>query len=91
MASSQNGEQVWMWIGQTQKSYYSEKFCEIDRKAPVQEYFTTQKMKFSIKEFFYQCDRIYRKLRIRWHLLKKSSMENFILFFFIFFAVTKTK
>ena len=39
---------------------------------------TTQKMKFSIKEFFSKCDQIRRKLRIWSHLLKKSLMENFI-------------
>ena len=35
-------------------------------------------MKFSIKDFFSNCDHILRKLRIKLHLLKKSSMENFI-------------
>ena len=40
--------------------------------------YTTQKMKFSIKDFFRKCDRIRRKLRIWSHLLKKSLMENFI-------------
>ena len=35
-------------------------------------------MKFSIKDFFSKCDQIRRKLRIWSHLLKKSSMENFI-------------
>ena len=39
---------------------------------------TAQKMKFSIKDFFRKCDQIRRKLRIWSHLLKKSSMENFI-------------
>ena len=39
---------------------------------------TTQKMKFSIKDFFSKCDQIRRKLRISSHLLKKSLMENFI-------------
>ena len=40
--------------------------------------FTTQKMKFPIKDFFSTCDQICRKLRIWSHLLKKSLMENFI-------------
>ena len=40
--------------------------------------FTTQKMKFSIKDFFSKCDQIRRKLRIWSHLLKKSLMKNFI-------------
>ena len=38
---------------------------------------TTQKMKFSIKDFFSKCDPIRRKLRIGSHLLEKSLMENF--------------
>ena len=43
-----------------------------------QTYYTAQKMKFSIKDFFSKCDQILRKLRIWSHLLKKSLMENFI-------------
>ena len=39
---------------------------------------TAEKMKFSIKDFFSRCDRIRRKLQIRSHLLKKSSIGNFI-------------
>ena len=41
---------------------------------------TAQKMKFSIKDFFFsKCEQIRRKLRIRSHLImKKSLMENFI-------------
>ena len=39
---------------------------------------TAQKMKFSIKDFFYKCDEIRRKPRIWSHLLKKSLMENSI-------------
>ena len=35
-------------------------------------------MKFSIKDFFGKCDQIRRKLRIWYHLLKKSLMENII-------------
>ena len=46
---------------------------------------TTQKMKFSIKDFFSECDQIRRKLRIWSHLLKKSFMANFI-----FCAVNKS-
>ena len=33
---------------------------------------TAQKLKFSIKDFFSNCDQICRKLRIWSHLLKKS-------------------
>ena len=39
--------------------------------------YTIQKMKFSIKDFFSNCDQIRRKLRIWSHLLKKSLMENY--------------
>ena len=41
-------------------------------------YVTTQKMKFSVKDFFSKCDQIRNLLRIWSHLLKKSLMENFI-------------
>ena len=37
-------------------------------------------MKFSMKDFFSNCDQIHRKQRIWSHLLKKSLMENFISF-----------
>ena len=39
---------------------------------------TAQKMKFSIKDFFINCEQIRRKLLIWSHLLEKSLMENFI-------------
>ena len=39
---------------------------------------TSQKMKFSTKDFFSKCDQIRRNLRIWSHLLKKSLVENFI-------------
>ena len=42
------------------------------------DYFTTQKMKFSIKDFFSKCVQIRIFLRIWSHLLKKSLMKNFI-------------
>ena len=35
-------------------------------------YYTAQKMKFFINDFFSECDQIRRKLRIWSHLLKKS-------------------
>ena len=47
--------------------------------------YTTQKLKFSFKDFLSKCDQIRRKLRIWSHLLRKSLMENFI-----FHAVTFT-
>ena len=37
---------------------------------------TSQKMKFSIKDFFSKCNQICRKLRIWSHLLKKSLMKT---------------
>ena len=40
--------------------------------------FTAQKMKFSIKDFFSKFYQFRRKPQIWSHLLKKSSMENFI-------------
>ena len=41
-------------------------------------FYTAQKMRFSIKDFFSKCDQIRSFLRIWSHLLKKSLMENFI-------------
>ena len=37
-----------------------------------------KKIKFSIKDFFNNCDQIRNCLRMWYHLLKKSLMENFI-------------
>ena len=39
---------------------------------------TTQKMKFSTKDFFSKCDPIFRNPRILSRLMKKSLIENFI-------------
>ena len=39
---------------------------------------TTQKMKFSIKDFFSKCDQISSFLRVWLHSLKKSLMKNYI-------------
>ena len=41
-------------------------------------FYTAQKMKFSINDFFGKCDQIRSFRRIWSHLLKKSLMENFI-------------
>ena len=41
---------------------------------------TSQKMKFSIKDFLSKCDQIRSFLRIWSHLLKKSLMESFFFF-----------
>ena len=38
----------------------------------------SQKMKFSIKDFFSKCDQIRSFLKIWSHFLKKSLRENFI-------------
>ena len=40
--------------------------------------YTTQKMTFSITDFFSKCNQILRKLRIWSHLLKKPLMKNLI-------------
>ena len=42
------------------------------------DFHTTQKMKFSIKDFFSKYDQIRSYLRISTNLLKESLMENFI-------------
>ena len=47
-------------------------------------FYTAQKMKFSIMDFFSKCDQIRRRLRNWSYLLKKSLMEKFI-----FCAVSK--
>ena len=47
--------------------------------------FTSQKMKFFIKDLFSKCDQIRSFLRIWSHLLKKSLMENFIFFCSVFY------
>ena len=39
---------------------------------------TSQKIKFTIKDFFGKYDQIFRKLWIWLHLQKKSLKENFI-------------
>ena len=42
------------------------------------EFYTAQKMKFSIKNFFSKGDQIRSFMRIWSHLVKKFLMENFI-------------
>ena len=44
--------------------------------------FTTQKMKFSIMDFFSKCDQIRSFLRIWSHLLKKSLIETLSFLFY---------
>ena len=41
-------------------------------------FLATQKIKFSIKDFFSKCDQFQKKIRVWSHLLKKFLMENFI-------------
>ena len=53
-------------------------------------FYTAQKMKFSIKDFFSKCDQIHKKLRIWSHLLKKSLMENCTLFLKSFLFVNSS-
>ena len=48
---------------------------------------TTQKMKFSIKDFFSKCEQIHKKMQIWSHLLKKLLMKNFI---FVQYILKKT-
>ena len=63
------------WWGKRCSSFYLK---YITRKSSKSKNSTSQKMKFSIKNFFSKRDQIGRKLRIWSHLLKKSLMENFI-------------
>ena len=55
--------------------WFSPKNC-LDNQNILQKN-TAQKLKFSVKDFFSNCDDIRRKLLIWTHLLKKSLMENF--------------
>ena len=50
---------------------------EVPECAIIVGLYTTQKMKFSIKDFWSKCDQIRRKLRIWSHLLKKSLIFIF--------------
>ena len=68
------------WIKTTSKFYiyFDDEIFQIFHLLPAPWWYTAQKLKFSIKDFFSNCDQIRRKLRIWLHLLKKSLMENFI-------------
>ena len=48
------------------------------RRKEMSSVLNCKKIKFSIKDFFSECDRIRRKLRIWLNLLKKPLMENLI-------------
>ena len=69
---------AWMktWSGCFYSKNYSENLIKLSITASM--FDTAQKMKFSIKNFISKCDQIRRKWRSWSHLLKKSSMENFI-------------
>ena len=53
-------------------------YLSLLQKKSHRDVLTTQKMKFSIKEFFSKWDQIRKKMQIWSHLLKKFLMENFI-------------
>ena len=48
-------------------------------------------MKFSIKDFFSIYDQTRRRLQIWSHLLKKSLMENLVLYAVLFTEIEKSK
>ena len=50
----------------------------LKQRSPCHFYYTSQKMKFSIQDFFSKCNQIQRKPRIWSQLLKKSLTENFL-------------
>ena len=54
-------------------------------------WYTAQKTKSFIKDFFGKCDQIHRKLRIWSYLLKKSLIESFIFCAVIVFNSSKLK
>ena len=64
--------------------------CRIKIKIAKRFAYATQKMKFSIKDFFSQCDQIRSFLRIWSHVLKKSSMGNVIFLCGYIFKIWKT-
>ena len=78
------GEEAWAWNtwrGSSQKSSRSGGHRLTQNPTHFAEhsiYYTAQKMKFSIEDFFSKWDQIRKNLRIWSHLLKKSLMENFI-------------
>ena len=70
---------AWNHIFQSKNWYYIFKHNEVASQRRCLKKLT-QKMKFSIKDFFSNCDlqKFFSFLRIWPHLLKKSSMENSI-------------
>ena len=51
---------------------------ELNKHNKLNRTHTTQKIRFSIKDFFSECDQIRSFLRISSHLLKKLFKENLI-------------
>ena len=73
-----SGQQM-MWHLHSSSVHQSSRFAWSDLKvASSLATSTAKKWSFSIKDFFSKCDKIYRKLRIWSHLLKKTLMWNFI-------------
>ena len=75
---------VWIWV-------FDSKYSSMIFILSSTVYCTAQNMKFSIKDFFSKCNQIRRKLRIWSHLLKKSLMQNFIIFGHYFFWSIRVK
>ena len=88
---------LWLWL-----NFYHSSFVKLFCKAHLNRCFwkgkrnliflcthNAQKMKFSVKDFFSQCDQILMKLRIWSHFLKKSLMENFFCSDMVSFIVQK--
>ena len=59
---------------------YIRSFLPQKSEINLSNYLTAQKMTFSIKDFFSKCDQSHRKRRIWSQLLKKSLMENLIIY-----------
>ena len=73
----------------SEKTYY-QRNREVILNRAKDYYDTAQKGKFSIEDFFSKCDNIRSFLRIWSHLLMKSLVENFILFYLGFVSQTFT-
>ena len=76
----------WVWIWAFDSKYSSMIFI---LSSAV--YCAAKNMKFSVKDFFSKCNQICRKQRIWSHLLKKSLMQNFIIFVHCFFWSIRVK
>ena len=75
------------------QSLKSSKWYGLFKQTIISFQITAQKMKLSIKDFFRKCDQILSFLRIWWHLLKRSLMENFtfcVVFYYTLIYCTST-